>query len=98
MNRSLPISDSYRMPIFDAIKLQVVLGILSLLVLDGGDSAHISGAALLSFWGGTAVLIWRHPRNPTRFDLRWTRFGYLPVLAFAFTVIELVWVAKGFRG
>jgi hypothetical protein len=93
----VPISDSYRKPIFDAVVLQVILGILSLMMLDGGDCAHISGAALLAFWGGTAVLIWRHPRNPTKIDLKWIQFGYLPVLVFAFIVIHLVWVAKGFR-
>lgn len=96
MNRSIPISDSYRKPIFDAVVLQVILGILSMMILDGGDCAHISGAALLAFWGGTTVLIWRHPRTPTKADLELIRFGYLPVLVFAFVVVHLVWSARGF--
>ena len=96
MNCSIPISDSYRKPIFDAVGLQVILGILSMMVLDGGDCAHISGAALLAFWGGTAVLVWRHPRNPSKVDLELIRFGYLPVLVAAFVAIHLVWAARGF--
>ena len=96
MNYCLPISESYRSAIFDAVKLQVVLGVLSLMILDGGDCAHISGAALLAFWGGGVVLIWRHPRTPTRIDIQLIRFGYLPVFAITFVLIHLVWVAKGF--
>ena len=96
MNHCLPISPSYRSAIFDAVKLQVVLGILSLMILDGGDSAHICGAALLAFWGGAVVLIWRHPLTPTTTDLQLIRFGYLAVLVISFAVIELVWVKRGF--
>jgi hypothetical protein len=66
------------------------------MILDGGDSRHICGAALLAFWSGTAVLIWRHPLNPTKRDLELVRFGYAPVLILAFTIIHLVWFAKGF--
>ncbi|HTB82046.1 MAG TPA: hypothetical protein VK742_00195 [Candidatus Sulfotelmatobacter sp.] len=95
MNRSIPISDSYRKPIFDAVLLQIILGILSMMVLDGGDCAHISGAALLAFWCGTAVLIWRHPSNPSKVDLKFIQFGYLPVLVFAFVAVHLVWAARG---
>jgi len=95
MNYSLPISASYRKPVFEAVALQVLFGFLSLMILDGGDCARISGAALLAFWGGAGVLIWRHPHTPTKTDLEFIRFGYLPVLVFAFVVIHLVWRARG---
>jgi hypothetical protein len=96
MNYSLPIAPSYRSAIFEAVALQVVLGLLSLMILDGGDCAHISGAALLAFWGGAVVLIWRHPLTPTKTDLQLIRFGYFPVLIISFVAIHLVWVARGF--
>ena len=95
MNYSLPISPSYRSPIFEAVALQVVLAFISVMMLDGGDCAHISGAALLAFWGGVVVLIWRHPHTPSKIDLKLIRFGYLPVLVIAFVVIHLVWLARG---
>ena len=95
MRHSLPIAASYRKPIFEAIALQVILGLLSALVLDGGDCRHICGAALVAFWGGAAVLVWRHPRDPTKTDLQLVRFGFLPVLVIAFAIIHAVWRAKG---
>ena len=66
------------------------------MILDGGECAQICGAALLAFWGGAVVLIWRHPQSPTYADIQLIRFGYLPVVLIAFVVIHLVWSAKGF--
>jgi hypothetical protein len=96
MNYKLPISLLYRKPIFEAVGLQVVLGFLSLMILDGGNCARISGAALLAFWGGAIVLIWRHPDDPTKTDLDFIRCGYVPVGILAFIVIQSVWAARGF--
>jgi hypothetical protein len=53
----LPISQKYDSPIFEAVALQIVLGILSALILDGGRVAQICGIALVAFWTGAAVLI-----------------------------------------
>ena len=97
MSRSVPISDDYRKPVFDAVVLQVIIGVLSLMILDGGECAQICGAALLAFWGGTAVLIWRHPQSPSKMDIRLLRFGYLPVVIFAGIVIRVVWHLRGFE-
>jgi hypothetical protein len=96
MSFSLPISPSYRKPVFEAVALQVILGILSLLILDGGNCARICGASLLAFWGGAVVLIWRHPHAPSKMDLELIRFGYLPVVVIASVVIHLAWAARGF--
>ncbi|MFM8790890.1 MAG: hypothetical protein ACKOKG_04555 [Verrucomicrobiota bacterium] len=96
MSYTLPISPSYRKPVFEAVVLQFILGILSLMILDGGDCARICGAALLAFWGGAVVLIWRHRHSPTKTDLELIRFGYLPVVVIAFVVIHLAWAARGF--
>lgn len=49
MAHSLPISANYRRPVFEAIGLQVLLGFLSLLILDGGTTARICGIALVAF-------------------------------------------------
>jgi len=97
MNRTVPISDSYRQPIFDALKLQVIIGVLSLMILDGGQCGQICGAALLAFWGGAAVLIWRRPQTPTKTDLQLLRFGYLPIVIFAGVVIRFAWHLKGYE-
>lgn len=95
MTNSLPISPSYRRPVFEAVGLQVLLGLLSLLILDGGTTAHICGIAVVAFWGGAAVLIWRRPQAPTRMDIQLVRFGYLPLVVIAFLLVRFIWHVRG---
>jgi len=92
---SLPISPSYRKAIFEAVALQVLLGLFSGLILDGGTTARIFGIALVAFWGGATILIWRRPQSPTRTDIEVIRFGYLPVVVIAFALVHLIWVLRG---
>ena|ERR1041385_2850933 len=91
----LPISREYDSPIFQALVLQMVLGILSGLILDGGMVAQICGIALVAFWTGAVVLIWRHRESPSRLDLELIRFGYLPVIVLAFFLTGLIWHLRG---
>lgn len=95
MSYSLPISQSYRKPIFEAVALQVLLGFFSLLILDGGTAARICGIALIAFWGGAAVLIWRRPQSPTKTDIELLRFGYLPLAVLAFFLVHFIWHVRG---
>ena len=95
MTHSLSISPSYRKPICEAITLQVLLGFLSLLILDGGTTARICGIALAAFWSGALVLIWRRPQSPTRRDIELLRFGYMPVVVIAFFVVHFIWTMRG---
>lgn len=95
MNASLSISPYYRPAIFQALRWQVIVGLLSLMILDGGECAQICGAALLAFWGGVAVLIWRQPQTPTHTDITLIRFGYLPVVLIAGVLIQLIWHWRG---
>ena len=73
MSYSLPISSSYRKPIFEAVALQAILSLLSLMILDGGDTARVCGIALIAFWGGVTVLIYRHPKSPSKIDIHLIR-------------------------
>lgn len=91
----LPISTKYDSPIFEAVSLQIVLSLLSLLVLDGGRVAQVFGIALVAFWGGATVLIWRHAKSPSRVDLQVIRFGYFPVLLMAFFLVAGIWRLRG---
>jgi hypothetical protein len=95
MSYSLPISSSYRKPVFEAVALQALLGLLSGLILDGGETARICGIALIAFWAGAAVLVCRHPQTPTRTDISFVRFGYLPVVVFAFVLVHFIWHVRG---
>ena len=91
MRTTLPISASYRRAIFDALVLQVVLGALSMMLLDGGRVAHTTGIAVLAFWSGAALVIIRRPTAPTPTDLFLIRFGFLPLLIVTFALAEWVW-------
>lgn len=95
MQYSLPISPVYRKAIFDALVIQIVIGILSAMILDGGLCAQICGVALLAFWGGAAVLIWRRPQSPSEVDVFLIRFGYFAVIFIAGVLIPIVWHLRG---
>jgi len=95
MSYSLPISRHYRKAIYRAVALQVIVGFLSLMILDGGECSQICGAALLAFWGGVIVLIWRHLQSPTYTDIQLIRFGYLPVVILAGVLIHFAYNLRG---
>jgi hypothetical protein len=72
----LPISPQHDSPFFEALAIQIVLGVVSWLIMDFGRTAQVCGIALVAFWGGAAILIWRHPQSPSRANLWLIRFGY----------------------
>ena len=88
---TLPIATGYRRAILDALILQVILGVLALMVLDGGRIAHTTGIAVLAFWVGAAIVILRRPKLPTDLDLLLIRFSFLPLLILTFALAEWVW-------
>ncbi|HEV2394162.1 MAG TPA: hypothetical protein VG146_17555 [Verrucomicrobiae bacterium] len=79
----VPISKDYDNPVFEALAIQAIIGLLSLMILDGGQVAQVCGVALLAFWAGASLLIYRRRLSPSRTDLQVIRFGYLPVLVIA---------------
>jgi hypothetical protein len=91
----LPISPKYDSPIFEAVAIQIVLGLLGLMILDGGVIAQLCGIALVAFWGGAAVLIWRRPQSPSRVDIELIRFGYLPLIVISYFLVGWIWHLRG---
>jgi hypothetical protein len=77
------ISAFYDEVVRKALFLQVIVGILAALVLDGGTMAKVVGVAILAFWICAIVIILRRPQNPTRADLEFIDWGFWPVLAVA---------------
>ena len=80
MRMNVAISENYRGPLWGAVVLQAVTAALSVLMLDFGITARYCFIALLGFWGGTALVLLRRPRNPTQADLWLIRWGYLPLV------------------
>jgi hypothetical protein len=63
--------------------------------MDYGQLAQICGIALVAFWGGAAVLVWRHRESPTRMDLWLIRYGYLPLIVITFFLAAWIWYLRG---
>jgi hypothetical protein len=93
--KRLPISPKYDRAIYEAVALQILFGLLGVMILDGGRIAQICGMALIAFWGGAAVLIWRHPQSPSRTDIECIRFGYLPLIFISAFLSGAVWHLRG---
>jgi hypothetical protein len=83
---TLPISTSYREAVKGALVLQVMTALLLLMVLDGGVMAQAGGAAMIGFWIGVGIVMLRRPRTPTKVDLLYVRWGFLPML-----VVAIAW-------
>ena len=95
MNGSHIISPSYKRPIGTAVVVQAIIALLASLILDGGTVARICGIALVAFWGGVAVLIWRRPHNPTKTDLALIQLGYFLVAGIAWFLVLWIWDLRG---
>jgi hypothetical protein len=95
MKLPFPMSPKYDSAIYEAVALQIVIGLLSLMILDGGELAQICGVTLVSFWGGAIVLIARRPQSPSKVDLELIRFGYLLVAIIAFFLVGWIWHLRG---
>ena len=74
------ISPSYKQPVIDALALQIVIGLMASLILDGGTARRICGIAIVAFWGGVAVLVLRRRHAPSKTDLTLIKFGYFLVV------------------
>jgi len=73
------VSPMYDRAVRQSLGMQVALGVLAALTLDGGVMAYVLGVALLGFWISVALLMIRRPMQPTRFDLAFIRWGFLPI-------------------
>lgn len=78
---------AWRATLWTAVAFSVVMAILSLLALDFGQSARLSGVGLAAFWSATLLVLWRRPGNPSRWDLVLIRWGCVPfVIGFQIAV------------
>ena len=88
-------SEGYSSPLWRALIHSGIIAILSILVLDDGTTAQLSGIGLSIFWAWVFVAIWRRPQNPTSFDLLLIRWGCLPFVILFQAVIYCGWHWRG---
>ena len=85
-------AESYRGPIEFSVLLQIGIGILCVLTLDGGTLARVCACAVVAYWAGAVLMLVRRPFAPTRFDLAAIRNGVLPVFLITFLWAEQIGV------
>jgi len=73
-------SEEYRRPIHWALLQQFLLGILCLLLLDGGAMARQCALVLVAFWVGATLIMVRRPISPTFTDKALIQLGFVPLL------------------
>jgi len=89
------ISSTYKMPVLQAAGLSIFLVILSMMVLDLGQTLSAAPLALTAFWGVVVFIIFQRPSAPTFSDLRFIRFGCLWVFVLAQVLARLIWYLRG---
>jgi hypothetical protein len=92
----IPISDRYREPLWRAVIASVIVAVLSMCMLDFGQTARLTAIAFAIFWGWAFVALWRRPRNPTAADLVLIGRGCVPFVVGLQCLIYLAWHWRGF--
>jgi len=84
---TLPLSPAYRNAVWAGLLFQIPIVVILCLILDLGEMAMIGACALAGFWLGAAAVMLRRPRKPTRLDLLYIRWGYLPMLVAGYFIV-----------
>jgi hypothetical protein len=88
--------DPYVRPLLQAFICQFAwVFFCGLCVLDMGVSLRACCYASEGFWLGVILILVRRPRNPTRGDLLYIRWGLVPIVLVAHPLFMLVWKLKG---
>jgi len=88
-----------RSAVFDSLAIQIVLGFIAALMLDGGVCLQIWSFSMAAFWGGGVLVLARRWKAPTKTDLAVIRWGFLAlclVVTPAFSA--LIWRLRGVTG
>jgi len=73
-------SSKYNPAFKKSLLIQGVLAILTLLILDFGQTHRAFWVAFLCQWATVSLLLLRRPSNPSRLDLLIVRYGIVPIL------------------
>ena len=96
MPMNVPISDDYRGPLRSAVITSLIITVLAVLTLDGGQTGQLSGIGLSIFWGWIFTGMWLRPLTPTGVDLLLIRWGCLPFIVGFQVAMFYAWHLRGF--
>lgn len=86
----MALSSSYRPALRLAMFLQLFLAVFVGMLLDEGVMARFLLIASIAFWTGAALILFRRPQAPTRFDLSYLRIGLVVMLAACLAAASLI--------
>lgn len=86
---------AYRGPVVQGLAFQFLALVLSVLVMDYGDTLRITGVALVGYWSAALMLFLRRPNQPTKLDLAFLGWAFLPLVIACQVVTRLVWTWRG---
>jgi hypothetical protein len=73
-------SPAFKSAMWTGLKSQAILGVLTALVLDSGQTHRAFWVAMLCQWATVFIIILRRSLTPTRLDLTIVRYGIIPLL------------------
>jgi len=70
-----------RSALLDSLAIEVVLGLIGGLVVDGGVCFQVWAFSVAAFWGGCALVLTQRWQSPTEADLVMIRWGLRDISA-----------------
>jgi hypothetical protein len=92
---SFEFSPQYWPAIKDAIVLQLLFGVPSALLLDGGRVFGFFKVALIGHLSGMLMIIGRRPMSPTKTDIFFIRWGILLLFLATGVIAPFIWSIIG---
>jgi hypothetical protein len=92
---SFDYSPQYGPALKRAVLLQLVAGVLTALMLDGGRSLGFFKVAIIGHWIGILLITGRRPHSPTKVDIILIRWGALLLLLVAAGIAPFIWLMIG---
>jgi hypothetical protein len=77
-----------------ALLQQIIVMVLAGLMLDGGALAQICFYALVAYWGSAMTIVVRR-QAPTRIDVLWLKWSYIPLCCASFYLSQWIWRLRG---
>jgi hypothetical protein len=95
----MEIPKELRSALFDSLMIQIVLGIVAGLMLDGGMCLQMWTFSMVAFWSGCVLVLARRWKIPTKMDLVMIRWGFLILCLLVTPVFSaLIWRLRGVAG
>ena len=96
--RSLLAPSPYKESLKAALIQQGIVMLLTAGILDGGDVFAIWLIAVLAFWVGVWLVRRNRPTAPSKVDLLFIHWSYLPLCVMTFFLVHCFWRLRGLPG